>query len=361
MLGNMKESEVLQYRLMSQHLGNASIKSPSQIVAWMGAVQAQDFNSAKWALAQRSNGLTSSAIDDAYNKGEILRTHILRPTWHFVVPEDIRWMLALTAPRVNAATSYYYREFGLDDAFFAKSNKVIAMAVQKGNYKSRKELGVILNDHGLGGSSQRLGLIVMRAELDAIICSGPTRGKQFTYALLDERVPPSGMISQGELCAKLAVKYFKSHGPATLRDFIWWSGLKAKDARLGIEAASAALKQVTVGTKTLWFDAMLLQSSSTPDDMFLLQNYDEYIVAYADRSKLLDPEHAAILGLRTNPLFYNCMVFEGKIVGVWERSITAHDVVVKWRLFDPTPTRVDAAHRAFKAYGEFLQKHVRQG
>jgi hypothetical protein len=354
----MTEQDVLQYRLMSQHLSSNHFDSAAQAVACMGAVQAQDFSGAKWALAQRSRNLTNSAIDDAYNKGEILRTHILRPTWHFVTPQDIRWMLALTAPRVNVATSYYYREFNLDDVFFEKSNAVIAMAVRNGNYKTRKELNAILEEHGMGGSPQRLGLIIMRAELDAIICSGPMRGKQFTYALLDERAPHLPSLSTDEACAHLAERYFKSHGPATLKDFVWWSGLTTKDARRGIEAADYLTGEV-VRDKTYWFDATLMKTSSMIDDMFLLQNYDEYIVSYNDRSILFDPRHIALLGPRTNPLFYNCMIFHGKIVGTWRQTIKAREVIVSWQLFNSSSTQIQAAHSAFKNYEAFIEMPVR--
>lgn len=173
-------------RLHNQHLARAKLASPNAVVAWMGAVQSQDYVGAKWAVGQRMQGATDATLDRAFADGTILRTHIMRPTWHFVAPADIRWLLALTAPRVNATNAYYYRKFGLDDAILARSNAVLTSTLRGGAQRTRTELASVLQEAGIATDDLRLGLIIMHAELDAVICSGARRGKQFTYALLDE-------------------------------------------------------------------------------------------------------------------------------------------------------------------------------
>src|SRR5262245_24524323 len=169
------------------------------------------------------------SIDELFNEGKILRTHVMRPTWHFVMPEDIRWMLKLTAPRINAVSAYYFRKMELDQAVLARSNAAISKAL-RGKHLTREELGQVLGRAKIDAKGLRLIYLMIRAELDAVICSGPLRGKQFTYALLDERVPKCRTLKRDEALAELTIRYFTSHGPALLRDFVWWSGLTITDA-----------------------------------------------------------------------------------------------------------------------------------
>ena len=177
----------------------------------------------------------------------------MRPTWHFVLPEDIRWMLELTAPRVKSLLKNYNRKLGLDDALFTRSNAVIVKALEGHSYLTRQELKAILADTGIETDVQRLAHIITQAELDGLICSGPRRGKQFTYALLDERVEGSDRPDREQSLAKLAFRYFTSHGPAQLKDFSWWSGLAEKDARSALDMVKSGLNQATLDKKTYWF------------------------------------------------------------------------------------------------------------
>jgi len=187
-----------------------------------------------WTLAQRMRNTTNSLIEEAYNEGKILRTHLMRPTWHFVAPDDIRWLLQLTASRVNAACGSNYRKLELDEALFKRCNKALTRALQGGQHLTRTALRTVINQAGVvADDSIRLVHILLRAELDGLICSGPRLGNQFTYTLLDERVPETKTLNREEALAKLTRRYFTSHGPATLQDFIWWSGLTAADAKNG--------------------------------------------------------------------------------------------------------------------------------
>lgn len=223
-------------RLYQQRLTHAPLATPEEVVEWLGAVQSQEYAGAKWSLALRMENPQEDAIERAYAEGSILRTHVLRPTWHFVPAADIRWMLELTAPRIIAQSAHRSRQLELDAAQYARSNEVIARALQGGRYLTRPELGAALTEAGIpAADGSRLGYIVMHAELEAVICSGPRRGKQMTYALLDERAPHARSMTREEALAELTRRYFTGHGPATVRDFVWWSGLTTfdSDASLG--------------------------------------------------------------------------------------------------------------------------------
>ena len=230
--------DIPRFRLHNQFLSQTEFTEPGAVVAALGAVQSQDYAGGKWALAQRlKNATTDAAIDKAFNDGKILRTHILRPTWHFVAPEDIRWMLALSAPRVHTANGFMYRQQGLDGTIIKKSYNVLEEALQGGNSLTRSELGSAFEKAGIKAAEGiRLGYFIMSAELDAIICSGPRRGRQFTYALLEERAPKVRAWKREEALAELTRRYFATRGPATLHDFTWWSGLTMAEAKKGIEA-----------------------------------------------------------------------------------------------------------------------------
>ncbi len=217
----MNLSEIPQLRLRWQHLSSAALNEPIDVVRWLTAVQSQDYYGAKWSLALRLQTAVDADLDALFNAGAILRTHVLRPTWHFVLPEDIRWLLQLTAPRVHAMNAGMYRQLELDGATRQHALSVMARALESGNHLTRPELGQALQKAGIphAESGQRLTYIVMSAELDGLLCSGPRRGKQFTYALLDEWVPPAPERSRDEALAELTHRYFRSHGPATVYDF----------------------------------------------------------------------------------------------------------------------------------------------
>src|ERR1044071_7642877 len=232
----MTPSDLLAQRLHNQKLSAADFRKPVELVRWFGAVQSQDFEAAKWAVALRMQSATNAAIEEAFNRGTILRIHLLRPTWHFVAHDDIRWLLDLTAPRVNVKCGPNYRKLELDDATIKRSRRVLESALRNGKHLTRAELRKKLNDSGVAANDTiRLAHILIRAELDGVVCTRPRIGKEFTYALLDERVAGTKKLDRDEALAKLTRRYFRSHGPATLQDFAWWSGLIAADAQRGVE------------------------------------------------------------------------------------------------------------------------------
>jgi hypothetical protein len=335
--------DVARARLRNQHLIGEPFAAPEEVVRWLGAVQAQDYSGAKWAVAQRTNGCSDADVEQACQDGRILRTHVLRPTWHFVLPADIRWMLALTAPRVRARMAAYDRQMALDESLFRRSEAVLDKALAGGKALAREELGRALTAAGIAASGQRLAHIMMRAELDALVASGPRRGKQFTYALLDERAPPGPMLARHEALGELARRYFSSHGPALVSDFAWWSGLTVADARRGIDAVGARLTSAIVDGKTFWFAPGTGEEKARRARavVHLLPNYDELVVAYHDRAASLAPGAAKKLADRPDVVLSHVVVVDGRIVGGWRRLEAKRAMIVETAL----ATRIDARAR----------------
>ena len=314
----MKRAEVVSERLRNQKLSSKGFKRPVDVVRWLGAVQAQDFNAAKWALALRMDQATDALIEKAFNEGQIIRTHVMRPTWHFVAPEDIRWMLELTAPRVNSRCGPNYRKYELDPATFKRANKVVAKALRGGKHLTRSALKDLLNKAGIeADDTVRLAHILLRAELDAIVCSGPRIGKQFTYALLEERIPETRALHRDEALAELTRRYFTSHGPATLQDFVWWSGLTVKDARDGVALVDRDIREALVDEKVYWSSrSRTAVTRSAKHSAYLLPAYDEYFVAYKDRQPGVDGESS----MTTWGLLGPTVVVDGALAGTWKST-----------------------------------------
>lgn len=353
-MSNPPDIDIARLRLINQHLARPVFETAGQVAGWLGAVQAQDYEGAKWALAQRMPAATSAALDRAFTEGSILRTHVLRPTWHFVSPADLRWLLALTGPRVHAASAYYYRQLALNPALVARSNTLLAEALRGGNQLTRAELAAVLLQAGLPAEGLRLTYLVMCAELDGVICSGAKRGKQFTYALLDERAPQAASLPRDEALAQLAARYFTSHGPATLNDFAWWSGLTVADARAGVELLGARLAHQVSDGRTYWFAAAPQAAPVVFPGVYLLPNYDEYLVSYKDRSASVDPQHADLWD-RGSVLFSHPILVDGQVSGLWKRTLKKDAVLVDCKLFVKLKdAQLQAVESAVQRYGEFL-------
>jgi len=348
--------DILRQRLQNQLLSQTKFTQPSQVVAWLGAVQSQDYAGAKWAISQRTNGLTDGEIERCFAKGEILRTHVLRPTWHFVTPQDIRWMLALTAPRVLALLAFLDRQLAVDQSLIKQTNTILAKALEGGRQSTRAEIGSVLQKNGVQTNGLRLGHIVMHAELDGIICSGAKKGKQFTYALLEERAPQAKTLEHEEALAELTKRYFRSHGPATLKDFVWWSGLTMAEARKGIDFVKSEFEQEVIEGQAYWFAAWQPVRKPSPTT-FLLPNYDEYTVGYTDRSAIFDASHADKFP-RESVLAQSILV-AGRIVGTWKRTIKKKEIVIELAPFTlPTNEQNQAIIAATQQYGKFLELPV---
>lgn len=274
-------TDIARQRLANQQLLRPQARTPDAVVAWFGAVQAQEYAQAKWSTALRmAEATTDAAIERRFDAGRFLRTHVLRPTWHFVTPADIHWMLELTAPRVQRALAYAYRYYGVDPELRARGTRVIARALKKGDHLTRAELGAHLARASIALKGVPLWLLTGHAELEGVICSGAQRGKDATYALLDIRAPKRKRLSRDEALGELTRRYFRSHGPATIRDFAWWSGLTTTHARRGLEIISA--RPEAVDGLTYWTVDPTRAAEQRVATAHLLPTYDEYFVAYRD-------------------------------------------------------------------------------
>jgi hypothetical protein len=360
----MRDAEVAWLRLRRQRLVGTPLASPEAALGWLGASQAQEFAVAKWSLAQRSRGaVTEAQLDRLLDEGRILRLHVLRPTWHFVRAADLRWIVAATAPRVHALNAYAYRQFGIDDdRLIDRTHGILRKALAGGQTLTRKEVAVRFAEGGVVAEGTRLAYLLMRAELDLVVCSGPRRGKQHTYALVDERVPPAPALSRDEALAELCRRYFTSHGPATLKDFLWWSSLTAAEARRGLEMLGSEIARLVAGDRTYWLcDPPPRRARPEAPAVHLLQSYDEYMVAYTESKAVLAA--AGLPGLPRGPaMFLHAIVRDGRVVGHWRRvpSSGKAGAVIEGILskpFDRDARR--ALHEEVERYGRFLQQPVR--
>jgi DNA glycosylase AlkZ-like len=328
----VNSSDIRNLRLQNQKLINSSFKDPASVVGWLGAVQSQDFSAAKWALGLRIKNAFEADIEDAFNQGKILRTHVMRPTWHLVLPQDIRWMLELTTPRVKKILASYDRRLELTEKLLSRCKKIFTKALQDGKNLTRSELGDELEKHKIIARTQRLAHILAHAELDAILCSGPRSGKQFTYALLEERVrTPQRKLGRNEALATLAHKYFTSHGPAQVKDFSWWSGLSTRDSNDAVEMIKSKFVQENVNGKTYWMKNHTDQGELSTN-AFLLSIYDEYTIAYRDRSDLSNERYIEKL-IRMGNALTAVILVNGQIVGTWKRATNKGKPEITTNLF----------------------------
>jgi hypothetical protein len=355
----MTSQDITRHRLINQQLAATDFTTAASLVQWMGCIQAQDFAGAKWAIGSRLGHLTDAVIERDFNEGRFLRTHVLRPTWHFVAPEDIRWMLRLTAPRIKNFNKNLHRNLDITAAVLKRSTTLIEKALTGGHHLTRQELAAVLKKARINTDDIRLAFLLMEAELNGVICSGPRKGKQFTYALLEERVPPAAVPGRQESLGALARRYFLSRGPATLPDFAWWGGLTLRDAREGLEQCSRELANEVVNGQAYWFSAGM---SLTPaaakggSAVYLLPAYDEYAIGYKDRSDILPAGIAAKAG---NGIFKPILIAHTRMAGVWQRELAKDAVTVKLDVFEPLGQSAERRVKAvMKRYGKFLGKKV---
>jgi Winged helix DNA-binding domain len=357
----MSAPDIARQRLINQGLVKPSRKSATEVVEMLGAVQSQDFPSGKWAISQRTDGLTAAEIDREFDEGKLIRTHILRPTWHFVAAQDIGWMLALSGPRVHAANAFWYKWLEVDDHLARRSRSVLTKALRDGKHLTRTELGDALSRARITvGTPNRLAAIIMRAELDGVICSGALRGKQFTYALLEERVTNPAVLERDEALAELARRYFTTRGPATVTDFAWWSGLTKADAKRATQAAAGNLQHESIHGTSYWAPSAPRRARISRSLAHLLPNYDEYFVGFKDRSAFGARLISSGAKPRTSALSGHALTINGQIIGGWTRTLVGGTVVLQPKPLIPLgESEKRGVEAAGKKFGRFLQLPIR--
>ena len=352
----MEALAIVRRRLHAQRLAGPPCATAADAVAWSGAVQAQEYAEALWSVGMRVDDHTAAAVEAACDRGEILRTHVLRPTWHFVAAADLRWLLRVTGARVQAKSAGRRRELRLDDDTLARCHEVMATVLADGEPRTRRELGAALEAAGIDMTGQRLPHTLGHAELEGVVASGPRRGKQHTYLPLEGRAPAAPQRSREADVADLVRRYFTSHGPATLRDFAWWSGLTLTDGRAGVAACGDALVGEEGPDGTAWISS---SSAAAPAPApsgaagearaFLLGTFDELTVAHRDLRNV----HAD--GRATNELLIRPIVIDGITVGGWTRRLAAREVTIEVVLGSPLDERQSAGlHAAAERFGAFV-------
>ena len=354
----MNLRDIAYLRLINQQIAGSEFKTAKEIVGWMGAMQAQDFAMSKWAIGVRFPGSTEKVIEAALDTGEIIRTHLLRPTWHLVSADDINWMLRLTAPHIKASMKSRDKQLELDEKTYSKCNILLEKALQNSTNLTREALVTCLNSAGINTYDNRASHIFMRAELEGIICSGISTGNKQTYALLSLRVPDEIRINRDEALTKLATAYFKSHGPATLKDFNWWSGLPAADSHKALEMVKSDFSSKTVEGETYWFTESVADVYTNKESVYLLPAFDEFIISYKDRTSTLQLDHHS-KAVSSNGIFRPVIVVNGQVAGIWKRSLIKNKILLETRFFNSAngikPKSID---KAVSVLGKFMNREI---
>ncbi|MBK7172219.1 MAG: AlkZ family DNA glycosylase [Bacteroidales bacterium] len=311
--------DIRKIRLWNQHLAGGHCNTPLELVKWMGALQAQDKSMVKWAIGIRLADAGLSFVDEALDKGDILRTHVLRPTWHLVPAKDIGWMIALTGPRIRSSMKSRLQQLELSPEILKLSIDLICKALDDSGHMSREGLMEHLRKHGILTDENRSSHILMNAELEGMICSGPNLSGKQTYALLAKRVPKRITLTKEESLYELARRYFSSHGPATLADFCWWSGLGTRDATIGINLNINGMIRETNGTNDYWFFEPQKPCFDLPPQVILLPAFDEFLISYKDRKEII-PVSIQRKAVSNNGIFYPIVLYNGEVIGTWTRK-----------------------------------------
>jgi len=323
----MNLTEIPQHRLAHQHIQGGRHQSVAEVVAALGAMQAQDYNGVLWAMGLRLPGTTEKMVEQAIADRQVVRSWPMRGTLHFVAAADLRWMLELLTPRVLAGSERRWAELELDAKVFARCEKLFVKALAGNQSLTREALLACLERDGIHVGPQRGYHILWRLAQEGVICFAARQGKQFTFALLEEWVPSAKKLQREAALTELARRYFTSHGPATLADFAWWSGLKVADARAGIEGAAKQLAQVTCAGTDYWL-AKNLPVPAEVSPAQLLPGFDEYLLGYQNRSAVLPALHASKIVPGGNGMFLPTLVLHGQVAGTWKRAVTKKKIAL---------------------------------
>ena len=327
---NMKSIAI--QRLSSQRLIDTNLKLPGDVVTWLGAVQAQDYTGAKWSLGLRIPNCSDTSVEQAIIDRTILRSWVLRGTLHFITAADIHWLLALVAPRIITGNKRRYRELELDGPTLVRSNDLLTKTLQQAGPLDRKTLLATLEQNGIPTIGQRGAHMLQRASLDGLICQGAMHANNPTFMLLEYF--PSKTMGGDEARAELTRRYFTSHGPATLQDFTWWSGLPVAGARAGMDSIQTELIQESMNSQTYWRTISTPPAPDQSQSVHLLPGFDEYILAYKDRSASLDVPHYKRL-TPTNGMLPATIVINGRAIGTWKRTFKKGTVLSELNPFTP--------------------------
>ncbi len=328
----MHFTEISNIRLALQNLTVREQTTVQGLVEYMGALQAQDYLMVQLAVGKRLSNITDKKIDLVLNEGKILRTHLLRPTWHIVSSKDIYWILQLTAPHIKTAVRSRHKELELNEKVLSKIYLLLERSLRDENHLTRNELYSIFHEAKISTENNRGAHILLSAELEGIICSGKIKDGKQTFALLEERVPKPAACTRDEALEKLAKIYFESRSPATLRDFVWWSGLPVRDARKAIEMIRNDFISEEIEEETYLIPNSLPNLSQKNNSVFLLPAFDEFLIAYSNRKAAIENDKKAI---SQNGIFWAIIVVNGQVIGLWKRTKIKDKILVSVDPFKP--------------------------
>lgn len=338
-------------RLINQQILYPRYNTPEDLVNWMGAIQAQDYTMVKWAIALRLKSKEYSTIKTAIDQAKIIRTHVLRPTWHFVSSEDIIWMIDLSKSKIKSANESRGKTLGLTEDLYIKVNNLLEFCLRDNNHLTKQEIGQIIG-RKIGNIDQsRLNRFLIRAEIDNIICSGIDRNGKPTYALFWERIKPQDKINKEDALARLCTKYFQSHSFATLEDFTWWSGLSLNESKEAINLIRSNLIEENIeGKKFYIFEGYYDdKQKNTFNKLVLLPPYDEYLISYKHRTSALDFQYYS-RAFTNYGIFYPVILYNGKIIGNWRKVIKKKEIKVEYSFFDSIIVPNDELEYAITEY-----------
>jgi hypothetical protein len=343
-------------RLAAQGIAAPSFATPGDVVRHMLAMQAQDFPWAKWSVGLRAPGVTDADVERAIADRDIVRSWPMRGTLHFAPAEDLGWMLSLTRDRMVRSAAGRHRILELDDASFALAARIAEKELTKSEVIGRTALLAAFEAAGLSTAGQRGNHLLWYLNVTGLLVFGPLDGKQHSFVLLADWVRTGRPLAGDEALAEFARRYFTSHGPATDRDFAWWSSLTLTDARRGLAAVVDEFERLEVDGTVYYHRPGLEPATGT----FALPGFDEYVLGYQDRGAPLAAEWASRVVPGGNGVFFPTIVVDGEIVGTWKRSVTPKHVSVEITPFATLSARSEAAARTrLQLYAKFMHKALK--
>ncbi|NLY24097.1 MAG: winged helix DNA-binding domain-containing protein [Bacteroidales bacterium] len=337
----MTPDELLNVRLYNQLLSFHELKEPREVVARMGAMQSQALEMAKWAIGSRLQNSSAKEITGALNRGEVIRTHILRPTWHFVAADDLRWMYALSYPRLKPVYRSYAKMLGADESLLYRCIPLIEELLSGGKHLSKQEIGVALAERGVLLDDNHLSLLLSFTELEGVIVNGELVGSRQTFTLLDEWAPRIPDITREEALERLARKYFTSHGPATLQDFAWWSNLPITDCRKALEMIRPDFLRESIDGRECWMPNDIESPPSDQTSALLLAPFDEFVVSYKERNEMIEEAHYSKV-MTKNGIFSPTIMLNGRIIGSWKKNMKKNVPQITLTFFEKVPKKTIA-------------------
>ncbi|GAB4521861.1 MAG: winged helix DNA-binding domain-containing protein [Anaerolineae bacterium] len=349
----MLQSHIGLQRLRSQHITQDKFETPEDVVGWMGAMQAQDYLQAVWAVGVRTQRGLLADVEQALETGRIIRTWPMRGTIHFILPQEARWRLMLSAARMIAADQRRLHQLDLSVEIMAQCEAVFRAALEGGKRLTRSQMLDLLEHNGISAAKQRGYHILWYTAQIGVICLGPMEDKQQTFTLLDNWVQED--LTREEALGTLARRYFTSHGPATVHDLAWWAGITVTDARSGLEMVKTEFITEEVDGKTYWMHASA--NGINPDDdsarVMLLPGFDEYFLGYKDRGAIISDEHMQKVVPGNNGVFKPMLVVDGEVVGLWQRTVKKKAVEVTLLPFNTLGAYEAEAVEAAQGYAAF--------